>query len=310
MFKSKPSDKSVSDCGSPDEMPAFKRHDKVLQQIFLTDLTEKDKNNLVCKELDKYIKNGIEIKTWTPSLELLSSISKQGPYRDSQANIYALAMLALKSGLEFGSAGTSFLVADDLTKRILQRTLIPIESKKDIVVMVTVRTEPRKTTMRSIDDDFYVNHDSESEFRLGKVSYKPRPEPDTNKDGIRVVVTRFQRQTFQQLAMQWKGEDQRADHSVGNTGYAADAEYENSHFGRLPALLNKYQAGNSHHYFQEYEGSGFDEYDCVNNLRASMVLRDPNAAPFTTQHIVSDLRDCPRERSIKNIVSRGMTTPT
>ncbi|KAJ6015816.1 hypothetical protein N7540_010407 [Penicillium herquei] len=217
-------------------------------------------------------------------------------------------MLALKSGLEFGSAGTFFLVADDLTKRILQRTRIPVESKKEIVVMVTVRTDPRKTMppegiLRLIEENSHANYDPQPELLVGEVSDKSCPESETNTDGIRVVATRFQRQTFKQSAIQWEGEDQRAHHSVGNTVDEADAEDENSHYGILLALLSKYQVGNSRSYFQEYEGRGFDEFDSLDSSRPSMVLRDPNEAPFTTQNIVWDLRDCPREKAVKGVLS-------
>ncbi|CEJ54496.1 hypothetical protein PMG11_00804 [Penicillium brasilianum] len=51
------------------------------------------------------------VASWEPSSSLLRSLATQGPYRDSQANLYALAVLAHQYG------HPEFIVADDLSRR-------------------------------------------------------------------------------------------------------------------------------------------------------------------------------------------------
>ncbi|OQE40214.1 hypothetical protein PENCOP_c006G06358 [Penicillium coprophilum] len=55
----------------------------------------------------------VNVHPWSPPPRLLESISRQGPYRDSQSNLHALAVLAYRSGRP------RIIVADEATKRLL-----------------------------------------------------------------------------------------------------------------------------------------------------------------------------------------------
>lgn len=68
-----------------------------------------------------------KIQTWTPSTSVLASMAQQGPCRDSQANLYALAILAYQSG------HSRFLVADKLSNRQLS-----IKLHEDSTFMLSV----------------------------------------------------------------------------------------------------------------------------------------------------------------------------
>lgn len=83
-------------------------------------------------------KENINIETWFPSKSLLKSIAQQGPQRDSQANIYALAVLAKQSGR------SRILIADEMTKRQIQS--VPFRNERQeqhVVTVVTVSTEQK-----------------------------------------------------------------------------------------------------------------------------------------------------------------------
>lgn len=162
-------------------MPIFKASDNVLLMIILAKLTEEERLKLV-HYYQETCSGGVELKTWTPSQALLRSISKQGSHQDSQANLYALAILAFRSGLEF-KKGTSFIVADELTKRQLTRCCRPGEREHISLVTMTVRL---KSSMIS---------PSES---------SPNPHPDTEpKDEIYVFSdrsTEFSKKLLEEVA--------------------------------------------------------------------------------------------------------------
>ncbi|KAJ5113278.1 hypothetical protein N7456_001812 [Penicillium angulare] len=242
----------IPDCGSPDQVPVYKKLDKVLVLVLLTDLTESEKIELVRGKLGQYIEDGIKIKTWTPSTKLLRSISQRGPNRDSRANIHALAMLAFQSGLEFVTAGTSFLVANELTKRILRNTCRPGESNTELVVMIVVRTNPRKTNPLPA--------------HLEWLSWK-------GQDGIRVVATRFRIQLWDLYGL---GDINPFELTERRDGQET-----------LSECLAMYQMGNYVDHFPEFEGRGFDEIDFSTIHDSSMVLCDPDAPPFTIQKGIS-----------------------
>ncbi|KAJ5672113.1 hypothetical protein N7507_001240 [Penicillium longicatenatum] len=150
----------TDDALPPDRMPTFKAKDKVLLMIMLTEFTEQREKELVSflQYEPGVIDRGIEVKTWTPSKCLLDSIALQGPHRDSLANIYALAMLAYMSGLEF-ILHTSFVVADDLTKRCWEGTHRVGERGRLSLLMVKVRpdlTEDTSTSVSSLPLEFCV----------------------------------------------------------------------------------------------------------------------------------------------------------
>ncbi|KAJ5082421.1 hypothetical protein N7532_011464 [Penicillium argentinense] len=81
----------------------------------------------------------VNIQTWTPPKRLLESIAQQGPNRDSQANIHALAVLAHRSGR------SRIIVADEMTKRQLLGAPFRnegLETKVVTVVAVSTRLVP------------------------------------------------------------------------------------------------------------------------------------------------------------------------
>ncbi|KAJ5648615.1 hypothetical protein N7490_004987 [Penicillium lividum] len=128
-------------------MPIFKASDNVLLMIILTELTEEERLKLV-HYYQKDCSGGVELETWTPSKALLRSIAKQGSHWDSQANLYALAILAFQSGLQFKKA-TSFVVANELTKRQLTRCCRPGE--RDYISLVTMTVRPKPSMVAHID---------------------------------------------------------------------------------------------------------------------------------------------------------------
>lgn len=61
----------------------------------------------------------LNVTPWVPSNSLLRSLAYQGPHRDSQANLFALAVLAHQY------VHSEFIVADELTKRKLEPAFDP-----------------------------------------------------------------------------------------------------------------------------------------------------------------------------------------
>ncbi|KAJ5512873.1 hypothetical protein N7463_002425 [Penicillium fimorum] len=55
----------------------------------------------------------VKVHPWSPPRRLLESIARQGPCRDSQSSLHALAVLAYRSGRP------RIIVADEATKRQL-----------------------------------------------------------------------------------------------------------------------------------------------------------------------------------------------
>lgn len=110
---------------------------KRLLLVILTDLDELSKGKLV-DTLTQSSRVNIAPETWTPSWQLLASVAKQGAHRDSQANIYAIAILAYRRGFE------QFLIADDLSKRQLNRQTRWREDRKLSLVQVRVQRAPQE----------------------------------------------------------------------------------------------------------------------------------------------------------------------
>ncbi|KAJ5916647.1 hypothetical protein N7504_000662 [Penicillium tannophilum] len=61
----------------------------------------------------------VNVRPWSPPLRLLNSVARQGPCRDSQNNIHALAVLAYRSGRP------RIIIADEATKRQLSGKYLP-----------------------------------------------------------------------------------------------------------------------------------------------------------------------------------------
>ncbi|KAJ5383232.1 hypothetical protein N7517_001143 [Penicillium concentricum] len=79
---------------------------------------------------------GNNVQTFTPSISLLASMARQGSHRDSQANLYALAILAYQSG------HSKFLVADELSKRQLTGKLRPGEESTLSAILISLNEKP------------------------------------------------------------------------------------------------------------------------------------------------------------------------
>lgn len=101
--------------------------------VSLTDLEEADEANLIQHFQRSLHGRIVSIRSWKPSTKVLQAIAHQGQCRDSQANIYAIAILAHRAGW------TRLIVADDLTKRQLRGTCRVGESSWTSVVMVAIR---------------------------------------------------------------------------------------------------------------------------------------------------------------------------
>ncbi|PWY89215.1 hypothetical protein BO70DRAFT_359500 [Aspergillus heteromorphus CBS 117.55] len=117
-------------------LPPFKKAtdtETPLLLIILADLDNGDKASLVQHFQNSIQGSELKISTWHPSIRILEQVANQGPYRDSQANIHAVAILARRAGWD------SVLVADNLTKRHLQGNLRVGDSPLLSVVMVAIR---------------------------------------------------------------------------------------------------------------------------------------------------------------------------
>lgn len=101
--------------------------------VFLTDLEDVDEASLVQHFQRSLHDKNVDICSWQPSTEVLRTIAHQGQHRDSQANLYAIAILAHRAGW------TSLIVADELTKRQLKGTCRVGESSSISVVMAAIR---------------------------------------------------------------------------------------------------------------------------------------------------------------------------
>lgn len=101
--------------------------------VSLTDLEEADEASLVQHLQHSLHGKNVGIHSWKPSTKVLQAIAHQGQHRDSQANLYAMAILAHRAGW------TNLIVADKLTKRQLKGTCRVGESSSISVVMVAIR---------------------------------------------------------------------------------------------------------------------------------------------------------------------------
>lgn len=101
--------------------------------VSLTDLEDVDETSLV-QHFQRFLQDkNVNIHPWQQSTEVLQSITHQGQNRDSQANLYAMAILAHRAGW------SSLIVADDLTKRQLKGNCRVGESPSISVVMISIR---------------------------------------------------------------------------------------------------------------------------------------------------------------------------
>ncbi|KAJ5611725.1 hypothetical protein N7528_008830 [Penicillium herquei] len=127
-------------------------NNKTILFIFLTDFTNEEENAFMTEIKLRYMRNDHEIKAWKPSRRLLSSLTVQGTHRDSQANIYALARFAYRSGFQLSGLpelddvetkpATIFIVVDELSKRCWTNTHRVGERGSISLIVVQVKSDP------------------------------------------------------------------------------------------------------------------------------------------------------------------------
>ncbi|KAJ5710085.1 hypothetical protein N7493_009677 [Penicillium malachiteum] len=133
-----------------DQFPVV--NNKTILFIFLTDFTNEEENAFMKDIRLQYTKNDYEIKAWKPSRRMLGSLAVQGTHRDSQANIYALAMFAYRSGFQVSGLpeldnvetkpATIFIVVDELSKRCWTNTHRVGERGSISLIVVQVKSDP------------------------------------------------------------------------------------------------------------------------------------------------------------------------
>jgi hypothetical protein len=124
--------------------------------VFLADFEkphkEKLKNHLQPATCD------FQILTWCPNRQVLRSLAPQREYRDSQANLYGLAIVAYRNGY------SGFIFADELTKRRVEGQF-PLrgEDERISVGMISMRQREQSDQLRIIakrstleDDDNFA----------------------------------------------------------------------------------------------------------------------------------------------------------
>lgn len=116
------------------ELPPFDKDTDAgesLLVVFLVNLGETGEAGVV-QHFQQSLKD-VNVKTWHPSKLVLQSVAHQGRHKDSQANIYGLAILAYRSGW------TGFIVVDGLTKRQINGDIRPGEDELLSVAMVSTK---------------------------------------------------------------------------------------------------------------------------------------------------------------------------
>lgn len=130
----------------------------------------------------------VNVRVWSPTRRLLGSIAQVGPPRDNQSNLYALAILAYRSGRP------RIIVADETTKRQLSgkflydRDLYSIRGGGHIsVILLSTNRNPDsgeysvfakravcspQETMFNIDDIDYIWRDPDPQGRRFKSVHK------------------------------------------------------------------------------------------------------------------------------------------
>ncbi|KAJ5199462.1 hypothetical protein N7491_011333 [Penicillium cf. griseofulvum] len=122
----------------------------------------------------------VNVRPWSPPRHLLKSIARQGPCRDSQSNLHALALLAYRSGRP------RIIVTDEATKRQLPGKYIPdADIHEDIISIILLST--RRDTQSdglSVFARRAVCSDQEEMFDLDTIDYiwgDDDPQPDAFK---------------------------------------------------------------------------------------------------------------------------------
>ena len=144
------------------------------------------------------------VRVWSPPRRLLESIAQGGPRRDSQSNLYALAILAYRSGRP------RIIVADETTKRQLSgrfltdRDLYSIrEGGRISVILLSTQKNPDsgecsvfarravcspQETMFNLDDIDYMYSDNDPQARPFKSVHKSWGPLWTHGQGWRGII--------------------------------------------------------------------------------------------------------------------------
>lgn len=159
----------MSGAGIPSPDPTA---EKSLLLIYLTDLDSAHQEKLV-QHLQPPNAN-YNLQSWHPGHAFLRSLALHSDRRDSQAILYALAIVAYRAGRP------GFVVADEATKRRVEGQL-PVRGEDDPITVVMVAARPKtdgqlrviakRTTMRreennSKDDDNDADEDDENYERI------------------------------------------------------------------------------------------------------------------------------------------------
>ncbi|KAJ5989162.1 hypothetical protein N7481_004372 [Penicillium waksmanii] len=116
---------------------------KSLLLVFLADFEEPHKERLINHV--RPATSEFKILTWHPNHEVLRSIAPQRRYRDSQVNLYGLAIVAHRNG------HSGFIFADELTKRQVEGHF-PLrgEDGRISVGMISVRQKEQHGQLRIV----------------------------------------------------------------------------------------------------------------------------------------------------------------
>lgn len=125
-------------------------HEKSLLIVSLMGL-HKGGDVMLSQHFRKSLPDNVHIQTWHPSDSLLQSIASKSPRRDCVGTIYAVAILAYRSGW------SGLIVADALTSRQLSGTQRVGESPLVSVIMVAVKPSiPLSSPDTSENDEVHV----------------------------------------------------------------------------------------------------------------------------------------------------------
>ncbi|KAJ5724037.1 hypothetical protein N7488_002072 [Penicillium malachiteum] len=232
-------------------------NNKTILFIFLTDFTNEDENSFMQDIKLRYKRNDHEIKVWKPSRRLLGSLAVQGTHRDSQANIYALATFAYRSGFQLSGLpelddvetkpATTFIVVDELSKRCWTNTHRVGERGSISLVLVQVKSDP--------DPEEY--------------SY---PYYFTIPDGFRVEVARYNDPSLWQDS---DSDDYSSNRSPSSKSRLLNSMAEFQHGFHMV----KYDEHDENEYLADFWDGNMGSWG---NEDWSMFIYDPDQRPFTS----------------------------
>ncbi|KAJ5836255.1 hypothetical protein N7447_002281 [Penicillium robsamsonii] len=124
----------------------------------------------------------VKVHPWSPPRRLLESIARQGPCRDSQSNLHALAVLAYRSGRP------RIIVADEATKRQLLGKYLPDADLRPgviSIILLSTRCDIQSGGL-SVFARRAICSAQENMFNLDDIDYI-WDDPDPQPSGFRSV---------------------------------------------------------------------------------------------------------------------------